>query len=51
VCSSDLTLEEISAHVRKVVADGSWSPRTDRLPYYNEPILELGEAKPALARP
>ena len=45
------TLEEISAHVRKVVADGSWTPRTDRLPYYDKPIPELGEVEPTLVAP
>ena len=43
------TLEEISAHVRTVVADGSWRPRSDTLPYYDAPIPELGAAKAALA--
>ncbi len=43
------TLEDIAAHVRGVVADGSWQPRTDRLPYYDKPIPELGEAEPTLA--
>ncbi|MFP6745498.1 MAG: polysaccharide deacetylase [Alphaproteobacteria bacterium] len=43
------TLEEISAHVRHVVDDGSWRPRTDRLPYYDKPIPELGKVAPALA--
>jgi peptidoglycan/xylan/chitin deacetylase (PgdA/CDA1 family) len=42
------TLEEISAHVRKVIADGSWTPRVDRLPYYDGPIAELGEVPPEL---
>jgi len=42
------TLEEISAHVRHVVADGSWQPRTDRLPYYDIPIPELGDVAPTL---
>jgi peptidoglycan/xylan/chitin deacetylase (PgdA/CDA1 family) len=31
-------LEEIAAHVRTVVADGTWTPRVDRLPYYERPI-------------
>ena len=31
-------LEEIAAHVRRVVADGTWTPRLDRLPYYDRPI-------------
>jgi hypothetical protein len=36
------TLEEIAAHVRKVIADSAWTPRVDRLPYYDGPIPELG---------
>jgi peptidoglycan-N-acetylglucosamine deacetylase len=43
-------LEEITAHVNRVVADGSWTLRIDRLPYYEGPIPELGPATPALAR-
>lgn len=35
-------LDEIAAHVQKVIDDGSWTPRTDRLPYYPGPIPELG---------
>jgi hypothetical protein len=31
-------LEDIAAHVRKVMAAGAWSPRVDRLPYYERPI-------------
>ena len=31
-------LEDIAAHVRKVMAAGVWSPRVDRLPYYERPI-------------
>lgn len=31
-------LEEIAAHVRKVVADGAWTPRVDRLPYHERPV-------------
>ena len=34
-------MEDIAAHVRRVVADGSWVPRIDRLPYYPGPIPEL----------
>jgi peptidoglycan/xylan/chitin deacetylase (PgdA/CDA1 family) len=44
------TLEDITAHVQRVIADGSWKPRVDRLPYYEGPIPELGPAKPTLAR-
>ena len=31
-------LEGIAAHVRRLVADGTWTPRLDRLPYYDRPI-------------
>jgi peptidoglycan-N-acetylglucosamine deacetylase len=34
-------MEDIAAHVRKVVADGRWTSRIDRLPYYPGPIPEL----------
>jgi hypothetical protein len=44
------TLEDIAAHVQRVIADGTWTPRIDRLPYYDGPIPELGLAAPALAR-
>jgi peptidoglycan/xylan/chitin deacetylase (PgdA/CDA1 family) len=44
------TLEDIAAHVQRVIADGTWAPRIDRLPYYEGPIPELGLATPALAR-
>jgi len=42
-------LDEITAHVRKVMAEG-WKPRIDNLPYYPGPIPELGDVKPELAR-
>jgi peptidoglycan-N-acetylglucosamine deacetylase len=35
------TTEEIAAHVRKCIADGLWTPRTDILPLYRSPIAEL----------
>jgi peptidoglycan/xylan/chitin deacetylase (PgdA/CDA1 family) len=44
------TLEDIAAHVRRVMTDGTWTPRIDRLPYYDGPIPELGVAAPAPAR-
>lgn len=31
-------MEEIAAHVQRLVADGGWSPRIDRLPYYDAPV-------------
>ncbi len=44
-------LEEISAHVERLIDAGEWSPRVDRLPYYPGPIPELGEVEPTLAAP
>lgn len=36
------TLAEIAAHVRKVTASGAWTPRVERLPYYDaSPIPAL----------
>jgi peptidoglycan/xylan/chitin deacetylase (PgdA/CDA1 family) len=34
-------LSEIAAHIGKVIADGSWTPRTDHLPYWQEPVTHL----------
>lgn len=31
-------MEDIAAHVLKVVAEGTWSPRIDRLPHYRAPV-------------
>ena len=31
-------MEEIAAHVQRVVASGAWAPRIDRLPYYRGPV-------------
>ncbi len=31
-------MEEIAAHVNKVVEDGSWTPRIDTVPFYNAPV-------------
>lgn len=31
-------LDEIAAHARRCIENGSWSPRIDRLPYYDAPI-------------
>ena len=31
------SLDEIAAHVRKVVASGAWTPRRDTIPYWSEP--------------
>lgn len=36
-------LADIAAHVRKLIAEGTWQPRRDRLPYYPGPIPELAE--------
>ena len=40
-------LDEITAHVRTVIEAGRWTPRVDRLPYYDGPIPELGSVDPA----
>ncbi|MGQ4809006.1 hypothetical protein NKDENANG_02401 [Candidatus Entotheonellaceae bacterium PAL068K] len=45
------TLEAIAAHVQRLMVNGTWTPRIDRLPYYDGPIPELGFATPKLARP
>jgi peptidoglycan/xylan/chitin deacetylase (PgdA/CDA1 family) len=34
-------LGEIAAHVQRIVADGTWRPRVDQLPYWREPIRHL----------
>jgi peptidoglycan/xylan/chitin deacetylase (PgdA/CDA1 family) len=44
------TLEDIAAHVQQSMAHGTWTPRIDRLPYYEGPIPELGAAAATLAR-
>jgi hypothetical protein len=31
-------MEEIAAHVQRLVASGGWQPRIDRLPYYAAPV-------------
>jgi peptidoglycan/xylan/chitin deacetylase (PgdA/CDA1 family) len=36
------TLEEIAGHVAACVADGTWRPRIDTLPYYEGPVPVLG---------
>ncbi|MEP5514922.1 MAG: polysaccharide deacetylase [Bauldia litoralis] len=33
------TLEEIAAHVDGLVASGAWSPRVERIPFYDRPVL------------
>ena len=35
------TMEEIATHVQTCIDNGSWKPRVDQLPYYDEPIPEL----------
>ena len=35
-------LEDIARHVRRVVPDGTWMPRSDRLPYYDRPLFFAG---------
>jgi peptidoglycan/xylan/chitin deacetylase (PgdA/CDA1 family) len=34
-------LREIAEHTRSIIADGSYSPRVDELPYLREPVPEL----------
>lgn len=42
-------MEDISAHIRGLVASKTWEPRIDRLPHYSGPIPELGEVEPSVA--
>jgi hypothetical protein len=39
------TMEEIAAHVKTCIGNGTWKPRVDQLPYYAEPIPELKDRK------
>lgn len=41
-------LDEIEAHVRSVMADGSWTPRIDTLPYYDGPLRDGLRSEPRL---
>lgn len=34
------SMQDIAGHVRQVQAQGHWTPRTDRVPYYAEPLPE-----------
>jgi hypothetical protein len=43
-------LADIAVHVRTLMADGTWQPRVDRLPYYEGPIPELGARSPELSK-
>jgi peptidoglycan/xylan/chitin deacetylase (PgdA/CDA1 family) len=40
------TMEEIAAHVRACIDDGSYSPRVDDLPYYAEPVTVSAPRRP-----
>ncbi len=31
-------MDEIAGHVRRVIDDGSYTPRVDRLPYYSKRV-------------
>lgn len=42
-------LEQIARHVKACIADGSWTPRVDELPYYTQMIPEL-DSYPGLQR-
>jgi peptidoglycan/xylan/chitin deacetylase (PgdA/CDA1 family) len=33
------TLDEIASHVNHLVESGAWSPRVERVPFYDQPIL------------
>lgn len=33
------TLDEVAAHVRGLIAAGTWSPRIERIPFYDAPVL------------
>ena len=35
------THAQVAAHVRSLIAGGAWSPRIDRVPYYDAPIPEV----------
>jgi hypothetical protein len=41
-------MDEIAAHVRRSIDDGSYQPRVDRLPYYRErvSVMPLGGGPP-----
>jgi hypothetical protein len=34
-------MEDIAAHVRSCIDDGSYTPRVDELPYYTEPVCPI----------
>jgi peptidoglycan-N-acetylglucosamine deacetylase len=38
-------LDEIAAHARRCLDDGSWRPRVDRLPFYTAPLPGLPSGK------
>lgn len=38
------TMENIAVHVQKCIDDGSWTPRVDKLPYYDGLVPELATA-------
>lgn len=37
------TLEEITAHIERLIEDGTWTPRMDMLPQYPAPVPELDQ--------
>ena len=37
------TLEEITAHIARLIEDGTWTPRMDMLPQYPAPVPELDQ--------
>jgi peptidoglycan/xylan/chitin deacetylase (PgdA/CDA1 family) len=42
-------MEDIALHVKRMIAENKWTPRVDKLPYYDGPIPELGDVEPQLA--
>ena len=44
VNSSSYCPDEIAAHIRACIDDGSWTPRVVDLPYYDEPICPITRA-------
>jgi hypothetical protein len=40
-------MDQVASHVRQVIADGAYTPRIDRLPFYAEPV-EIG--RPGFAK-
>lgn len=41
-------LDEIAEHVSGLIDRGEWTPRVDRIPYYDGPLEVLGKVEPTL---